>query len=85
MTPGEEKVMSQRLADFFHEKVVNIQLAISSHLGGTVTDPMKVDTVYHGIPLDNLMAVTAAEVLKILSSMNGKTSQRDSILTTLMK
>ena len=83
--PGEEKVMSQRLTDFFHEKVTNIQSTISSRLGGSVPDPMKADTAYHGIPLDNLMTVTEAEVQKILSSMNGKTSPRDSIPTTLMK
>ena len=85
ITPDEEKVMSQQLADFFHEKVANIQLAISSRLGDTVHDSMKVDTVYHGIPLNNLMAVTEAEVLKILSSMNGNISSRDSIPTTLIK
>ena len=65
--PGEEKVMSQRLADFFHEKVANIQSAISSRLGGSVPDTMKADTAYHGIPLDNLITVTEAEVQKILS------------------
>ena len=72
--PGEDNVMSQRIADFFHEKVANIQSAISRRLGGSVPDPMKADTAYHGIPLDNLMTVTKAEVQKILSSMNGKTS-----------
>ena len=83
--PGEDNVMSQRLADFFHEKVVNIQSVISRRLGGSVPDPMKADTANHGIPLDNLMTVTEAEVQKILSLMNGKTSPRDSIPTTLMK
>ena len=77
--------MSQRLADFFHEKDANIQSAISRRLGGSVPDSMKADTAYHGISLDNLMTVTEAEVQKILSSMNGKTSPRDSIPMTLMK
>ena len=62
MTPGEEQVTSQRLADFFHKEVANIQSAISSCLGGTVPDPMKADTVYHGIPLDDLMVVIEEEV-----------------------
>ena len=45
--PGEENVMSQRLADFFQEKVANIQSAISRRLGGSVPDPLKADTAYH--------------------------------------
>ena len=82
---GEDNVMSQRLADFYDEKVANIQSANSRRLGGSVPAPMKADTAYHGIPLDNLMTVTEAEVQTILSSMNGKTSPPDSIPMTLMK
>ena len=45
--PGEDNVMSQRLADFFHEMVANIQSTITRRLGGSVPDPMKVDTALH--------------------------------------
>ena len=81
----DENVMSQQLADFFHEKVANIQSAISCRLGGSVPDPMKADIVYHGIPLNNLMTVTETEVQRSRSSMNGKTSSWDSIPMMLMK
>ena len=83
--PGEDSVISQRRADFFHEKVANRKSVISSRRGVSVPDPMKADTAYYGITLNNLMTVTEAEIQKILSSMNAKISHRYSFPTMLMK
>ena len=84
-TLDEDKSRATRSATFFHDKVIAIKAAISLKLYGVTPDPLRDDKPFHGHALLNLLPVTEEEVLKLLSSLSGKSSPRDFIPTSLLK
>ena len=84
-TADEDKSRATRSATFFSDKVITIKAAISLKQYGVTPDPLRDDKPFRGQALLNLLPVTEEEVLKLLSSLSGKSSPRDFIPTSLLK
>ena len=84
-TPIEDSARASTIASFFHDKVQKIKAAIHTKLNGVPPDPLREDRLFSGVSLQDLPEVTDDEVRRLLSSMQGKSSPRDFISTTLLK
>ena len=61
----------------FHVKVRKIKAAIGIKLNAVQPDPLQEDRQFSEAPLYNLTEVTDDEILKLLSSMQGKSLSWD--------
>ena len=76
---------SEILSSYFVDKIKSIKNEISKKLAGLVPDPFAWDVVFHGEKLVDLNPVSPTEVLRLPSSLPGKTSPLDVIPTSLLK
>ena len=75
----------QTLANYFINKVRNIQVSITTALGGCTPAPMNADKIHEGESLTTFLTVTPFEVKRLIQSMPCKSSPLDFIPTSLIK
>ena len=84
LPPAVSKPLADYLASFLPEKIISLQLFISSKIGGPPS-PFAFDKSHTGQKLNDSTPVTPAEVTKLLNSMSNKSSPLDYVSTSLLK
>jgi len=72
-------------SNYFNSKIQTIKNAIATLLTGQAGDPLEADLPHDGPRLHVLKPVDNAEILKLLSTLPGKSSPMDAFPTSLLK
>ena len=85
-TSDEENLkLCDSFSNFFLIKILNLKQSIKAKLGSPIIPPPPPDAPFNGTPLSTLPFVTPAEVSKLLSTIQSKSSSMDYIPTSLLQ